>query len=87
MKMRGNVSDNSSSSINRFPMLKLVDCFLRISAIPLSIAAIWLTVTNQEDNSDYGKLKFSNLTGLKYDLYFQSFCCQALFPFPVLQEF
>ncbi|MCF1423286.1 MARVEL-like domain-containing protein [Mangrovimonas sp. AS18] len=46
-------------------MLKLLDCSLRIFAIPLSVATIWLTVTNQQDNTSYGKLEFSNLTGLK----------------------
>lgn len=34
--------------------------------IPLSVASIWLTVTNQQDDSSYGKLEFSNLMGLKY---------------------
>ncbi|KAJ8754697.1 hypothetical protein K2173_010788 [Erythroxylum novogranatense] len=48
------------------PMLKLVDCSLRLSVIPLSVATIWLTVTNHQDNSSYGDLKFSNLLGLKY---------------------
>lgn len=77
--MSGNVSDNSSSSINHLPMLKLVDCFLRVSAIPLSVAAIWLTVTNQQDNSDYGKLKFSTLMGLKYMVCISGICAGYAF--------
>ncbi|CAK9139659.1 unnamed protein product [Ilex paraguariensis] len=46
--------------------LKLIDCFLRLFVVPLSIASIWLTVTDQQDNSSYGKVEFSNLLGLKY---------------------
>lgn len=46
-------------------MLKLLDFSLRLSVIPLSVATIWLTVTNKQDNSIYGYLKYSNLTGLK----------------------
>ncbi|CAI9784207.1 unnamed protein product [Fraxinus pennsylvanica] len=34
--------------------------------IPLSVASIWLTVTNQQDNSIYGKVEYSNFIGLKY---------------------
>ncbi|KAA8523669.1 hypothetical protein F0562_010092 [Nyssa sinensis] len=48
------------------PNLKILDCSLRLFVIPLSVVSIWLTVTNQQDNSSYGKLEFSNLTGLKY---------------------
>ncbi|KAJ6983193.1 hypothetical protein NC653_026107 [Populus alba x Populus x berolinensis] len=46
-------------------MLKLLDFSLRLSVIPLSVATIWLTVTNKQDNSIYGYLKYSNLSGLK----------------------
>ncbi|KAK2990027.1 hypothetical protein RJ640_004705 [Escallonia rubra] len=48
------------------PTLKLIDCALRLFVIPLSVASIWLTVTNRQDNSIYGKLEFSNLIGLEY---------------------
>ncbi|XP_052206726.1 CASP-like protein 2D1 [Diospyros lotus] len=48
------------------PPLKLLDSSLRLLVIPLSVASIWLTVTNQQDSSSYGKLQFSNLLGLKY---------------------
>uniref|UniRef100_A0A5B7B8F5 CASP-like protein n=1 Tax=Davidia involucrata TaxID=16924 RepID=A0A5B7B8F5_DAVIN len=48
------------------PTLKLLDCSLRLFVIPLSVASIWLTVTNQQDSSIYGKLEFTNLIGLKY---------------------
>ncbi|GMN51614.1 hypothetical protein TIFTF001_020754 [Ficus carica] len=74
--MRGNNQeedvDSLNSNSNQIPVLKLLDCSLRISVIPLSIATIWLTLTNHQDNSDYGKLKFSDLTGLKYMVYISS---------------
>ncbi|TQD89568.1 hypothetical protein C1H46_024865 [Malus baccata] len=59
--MRRNSDDNAP---NYFSVLKLIDSSLRISAIPLSVATIWLTVTNHQDNPSYGNLKFSNFTGL-----------------------
>ncbi|KAM1000748.1 hypothetical protein PS2_007291 [Malus domestica] len=61
--MRRNSDDNAP---NYFSVLKLIDSSLRISAIALSVATIWLTVTNHQDNPSYGNLKFSNFTGLKY---------------------
>ncbi|XP_062017868.1 CASP-like protein 2D1 [Rosa rugosa] len=60
--MRGNSDDNAPN----VPLLKLLDCSLRVSVIPLSIATIWLTVTNHQDNTGYGKLDFGNFMGLKY---------------------
>ncbi|KAL2476328.1 Uncharacterized protein Adt_37064 [Abeliophyllum distichum] len=42
------------------------DCSLRMFVVPLSVASIWLTVTNQQDNSIYGNLEYSNFIGLKY---------------------
>ncbi|XAR67442.1 hypothetical protein NMG60_11002206 [Bertholletia excelsa] len=46
--------------------LKLLDFSLRMFVIPLSVASIWLTVTNHQENSSYGKLDYSNLLGLRY---------------------
>ncbi|CAA3005003.1 CASP 2D1 [Olea europaea subsp. europaea] len=46
--------------------LRLVDCSLRMFVVPLSVASIWLTVTNQQDNNIYGKVEYSNFIGLKY---------------------
>ncbi|XP_042520951.1 CASP-like protein 2D1 isoform X1 [Macadamia integrifolia] len=46
--------------------LRFIDLFLRLSVIPLSIASIWLTATNKQDSIIYGRLEFSNLSGLKY---------------------
>ncbi|KAL5583608.1 hypothetical protein UlMin_016050 [Ulmus minor] len=63
----------------KIPLLKILDCSLRIAVIPLSVATIWLSVTNKQDNSDYGKLVFSNLMGLKY-MVFISFV-SALYAF------
>ncbi|XP_024976953.1 CASP-like protein 2D1 [Cynara cardunculus var. scolymus] len=45
--------------------LKLIDSSLRLMVIPLSLASMWLTLTNHQDNPMYGKLEFSNLKGLK----------------------
>ncbi|KAF3453452.1 hypothetical protein FNV43_RR03892 [Rhamnella rubrinervis] len=64
--MRRDQDNNASDFTNHIPVLKLLDCSLRISVIPLSIATIWLTVTNKQDNSSYGNLDFSKLMGLKY---------------------
>ncbi|PON51483.1 Casparian strip membrane protein [Parasponia andersonii] len=65
--MRGNPDEISpNNSTKNTPFLKIIDCSLRFSVIPLSIATIWFTVTNQQDNTLYGKLKFTNLTGLKF---------------------
>ncbi|XVE80404.1 hypothetical protein DITRI_Ditri14bG0136900 [Diplodiscus trichospermus] len=61
--MSSNIADSSNS---QKPVLKFLDCSLRLSVVPLSVAVIWLTVTNKEDESIYGDLKFSNLLGLKY---------------------
>lgn len=61
-----NLAETAPISSAHIPTLKLIDCSLRLCVIPLSVATIWLTVTNQQDNSIYGKLEFSNLTGLKY---------------------
>ncbi|KAI5333755.1 PREDICTED: CASP [Prunus dulcis] len=66
--MRENLDENAPNFTSNLPVpaLKLLDCSLRVSVIPLSIATIWLTVTNKQDNISYGKLEFSNFTGLKY---------------------
>ncbi|KAF2285743.1 hypothetical protein GH714_007561 [Hevea brasiliensis] len=61
------------------PMLKLIDCSLRLSVIPLSVATIWLTVTNHQDNSSYGNLHYSNLMGLKYMVCISAICAVYAF--------
>ncbi|OVA11486.1 Uncharacterized protein family UPF0497 [Macleaya cordata] len=61
-----NVSENQLTSTNHLHFLRLLDFFLRLSVIPLSAASIWVTVTNKQDNISYGKVEFSNLSGLKY---------------------
>ncbi|GAB2230525.1 hypothetical protein Droror1_Dr00014795 [Drosera rotundifolia] len=48
------------------PRLQLLDLWLRILVIPLGVATSMLTVTNREDNRDYGSLEYSNFSGLKY---------------------
>ncbi|KAK6149279.1 hypothetical protein DH2020_016804 [Rehmannia glutinosa] len=44
--------------------LQVLDFSLRLLLIPFNAASIWIVVTNHQDNSDYGKLEFNNLTGL-----------------------
>ncbi|KAL3733479.1 hypothetical protein ACJRO7_022928 [Eucalyptus globulus] len=61
------------------PFLKYLDCFLRISAVPLSVATIWLTATNQQDNTDYGKIEFQNFLGLKYMVWISGICATYAF--------
>lgn len=63
--MRTDLDPDASTSVDDLPKLKFLDFSLRVFVIPLSAATIWLTVTNQQDNSTYGKLEFANLTGLK----------------------
>ncbi|GMY31226.1 CASP-like protein 2D1 [Fagus crenata] len=78
--MRTNLDANPpNSSISHTPMLKFLDCSLRVCVIPLSAAAIWLTVTNQQDNSTYGKLEFSNLMGLMYMVCISAICAGYAF--------
>ncbi|KAL3503522.1 hypothetical protein ACH5RR_037971 [Cinchona calisaya] len=49
--------------------LKVFDCVLRLFVVPFSIAAIWLTLTNHQDNSSYGELVSSYFMGLRYMVY------------------
>ncbi|GAV72910.1 DUF588 domain-containing protein [Cephalotus follicularis] len=72
--MNRNLDGNQLSSSNHLPSLKLLDCSLRLCVIPLSVATIWLTVTNQQDNSIYGKVEFNNLIGLKYMVCVSAIC-------------
>ncbi|KAK6132872.1 hypothetical protein DH2020_033383 [Rehmannia glutinosa] len=46
--------------------VKILDFSLRLFVIPFNVASIWIAVKNKQDNSDYGKLEFNNLIGLKY---------------------
>ncbi|KAG5068498.1 hypothetical protein JHK85_000875 [Glycine max] len=60
-------------------MLWFFDSSLRLCAIPLSVATMWITVTNKEDNSSYGMLKYNNLSALKYMVLVSALCaCYAL---------
>ncbi|XP_022632654.1 CASP-like protein 2D1 isoform X2 [Vigna radiata var. radiata] len=60
-------------------MLKLFDSSLRLCAVPLSVATIWVTVTNQQDNSSYGMLKYYKFSALKYMVLVSTLCaCYAL---------
>ncbi|XP_010276121.1 PREDICTED: CASP-like protein 2D1 [Nelumbo nucifera] len=61
-----NFDENPPTSKNHLDPLKFLDLSLRISVIPLSAASIWVTVTNKQDSSSYGKIDFTNLTGLEY---------------------
>ncbi|KAK7293371.1 hypothetical protein RJT34_16236 [Clitoria ternatea] len=71
--------DDSASQKNHIPMLKLFDTSLRLCVVPLSVATIWVTVTNRQDDSSYGMLKYNNLSGLKYLVLISVLCaCYAL---------
>ncbi|KAK7395615.1 hypothetical protein VNO78_16179 [Psophocarpus tetragonolobus] len=78
--MREHIGDDGASGKNHhLSMLKLFDSSLRVCAVPLSVATIWITVTNQQDNSSYGMLKYSNLSALKYMVLVSALCaCYAL---------
>ncbi|KAJ7960782.1 CASP-like protein [Quillaja saponaria] len=71
--MRSNI-DDSLSSINQLPVLKILDFSLRLAVIPLATTTIYITVTNQQNNSSYGKLEFSNIMGLKYMVCISAIC-------------
>ncbi|XP_004494011.1 CASP-like protein 2D1 isoform X2 [Cicer arietinum] len=71
--------DETSSIQNHLPMLKLFDSSLRLCAVPLSLATVWITVTNNQDNTSYGTLRYSNFSGLKYMVYVSALCtCYAI---------
>ncbi|CAA7409075.1 unnamed protein product [Spirodela intermedia] len=46
--------------------LRCLEIVLRICAPPLSIAALLLIVGNKQVNDTYGRLEYTDLTGLKY---------------------
>ncbi|KAL8144305.1 hypothetical protein V2J09_017337 [Rumex salicifolius] len=56
----------SNQTGQKKPRLLILDCSLRLSLIPITIASLWLTVTNHENNIDYGNIRFANFMGLKY---------------------
>uniref|UniRef100_A0A1J3FJL7 CASP-like protein n=1 Tax=Noccaea caerulescens TaxID=107243 RepID=A0A1J3FJL7_NOCCA len=68
--MRDNNNTREEERLKQQPQapksLKLVDSCLRLSVVPLSVATIWLTVTNQQSNPDYGKVDYNSIMGLKY---------------------
>ncbi|KAL5057816.1 hypothetical protein RYX36_029420 [Vicia faba] len=72
--MRRTQIDDNDLGKNHFPILKLLDSSLRLFAVPLSVATIWITVTNKEDNPSYGTLKYSNISGLKYMVFVSALC-------------
>lgn len=53
----------ASSSQGR--TFRSLDLFLRLTVIPLSAASLWVMATNKQANDAYGKVEFSNITGLK----------------------
>ncbi|KFK27105.1 hypothetical protein AALP_AA8G334900 [Arabis alpina] len=66
---------NSSKQQPQAPMaLKLTDSCLRLSVVPLSLATIWLTVTNHQSNPDYGSLDYNSIMGLKYMVGVSAIC-------------
>ncbi|KAK2413856.1 CASP protein 2A2 [Trifolium repens] len=72
--MRRSHIDDSTSEKNHISMLKIFDSSLRLISVPLSVATIWITVTNKQDNTSYGMLKYSNFSGLKYMVYVSALC-------------
>lgn len=68
----GDISSSTKQQPQTPMSLKLIDLCLRLSVVPLSVATIWLTVTNHESNPDYGDLDYNSIMGLKYTIrYFQ----------------
>ena len=45
--------------------LRLIDLILRLAVLPLTAASIWVMAKNNQSIESYGKVEFSNLTGLK----------------------
>ncbi|KAK4805071.1 hypothetical protein SAY86_004888 [Trapa natans] len=76
--MTGGKAGGSGSAQGLSP-LKLLDFTLRVSAIPLSVASIWLTVSDQQRNPTFGKLEFTNLLGLKYMALISAVCAAYAF--------
>ncbi|CAH2069917.1 unnamed protein product [Thlaspi arvense] len=74
-----NEGERSSSSSKQQPQaapksLMLIDSCLRLSVVPLSVATIWLTVTNHQSNPDYGDLDYNSIMGLKYIVGVSAIC-------------
>ncbi|XP_019183261.1 PREDICTED: CASP-like protein 2D1 [Ipomoea nil] len=61
--------------------LKILDFCLRFFVIPVTVASIWLTISNQQSNSDYGVLlSFTDFKGLQYTVAVSAASCgYALF--------
>lgn len=61
--------------------LKILDFGLRFFVIPVTVASIWLTISNKESNSDYGVvLSLSDFKGLQYTVAVSGASCgYALF--------
>ncbi|XP_077220452.1 CASP-like protein 2D1 [Tasmannia lanceolata] len=70
--MRNN-GENKPTSTYHIHSLGFLDVCLNLTVIPLSVASIWVIVTNKQD-SVYGSLQFSNLTGLKYLVSINAIC-------------
>ncbi|QCE10379.1 CASP-like protein 2D1 [Vigna unguiculata] len=77
--MKTHIEDSASGKKHQLPMLKFFDSSLRLCAVPLSVATIWVTVTNQQDNSTYGMLKYYKFSALKYMVLVSALCaCYAV---------
>ncbi|XP_008808432.1 CASP-like protein 2D1 [Phoenix dactylifera] len=64
--MRNGADTTLSSSNDHHQLLRFLDFFLRLSVIPLSVASLWVMASNKQTNDAYGKVEFSNLSGLRY---------------------
>ncbi|KAG1368334.1 CASP-like protein 2D1 [Cocos nucifera] len=64
--MRDAADTTLTSSNEHHQILRFLDFSLRLSVIPLSVASLWLMASNKQASDAYGKVEFSNLSGLKY---------------------
>ncbi|KAG9439236.1 hypothetical protein H6P81_019401 [Aristolochia fimbriata] len=73
--MRNNVESEPSSGNHHLLTLRFLDSSLRLSAIPLTVASMWVAVTNRESSEVYGDLDYkTDISGIKYLVAMNGIC-------------
>ncbi|CAD5176640.1 CASP-like protein 2D1 [Musa acuminata AAA Group] len=62
----GDQAESTLISSNNHQVFRVVGLSLRLAAIPLCAASLWVMATNKQANESYGKVEFSDLPGLRY---------------------
>ncbi|CAL9090443.1 unnamed protein product [Musa textilis] len=59
-------AESTLVSSNDHRVFRALGLSLRLAAIPLCAASLWVMATDEQANESYGKVEFSNLPGLRY---------------------